>query len=905
MSFGPGGKVDYAAAVAVVRAAPPQLRRKVLADFVVEYGGPFASFLAETAPDLAAEASGVLVSWLGGERVTQRADEAERRILELRRQADEADDALLARLAADAILRLPAGHELRDEAFATYVLLAQARHAAEPDGDVNELLVALFYLLHHNLVEPGDFSGLIDQAIAAVGSRNPHPAAVRDLIFAAHTYCIERAAEGLRTRGEEYDMWLGRAQRLLDVADDASLGLGFGPRLAGMRARQLDSADDARRAADAYAEFLTAGGGAPGGSDAGMAGWAALSEATLRLEIGEHQQVCERLGPLADELLDQYLTAVTDADIARTGFAHGRAVSLLTSALIHLDEAEAAFRVIDTAKSARLRYRAALWKHPDREQVLGLERAILAASRGVADDADSAGEGSGPTSLPLRTRLLERYRRLRPGLAAPGSQAHPAAEVAGALLAGEAAVVLGALDDMTVLWLVTADGAMRCVALLAYGWGFWDALLDERADGWRRFLTAQGSSAPGAAAPSEADGRQSLDRLLLTADLVLGTAIRELVDQAGGTQTKLSVIPHRWLHLVPYWALPALADLPVSVYSSTDELVTARPAPAAGPERDLLVVANPTGDLSCSAAEVAAASRLSAAAPAEVLTGTTATAPAIAAGLRGAQLLHFSGHAYSDHGNPERSALLVAPSDRFAVDPFPGWAAAAAGWHAGDDGWNLADVPGAGRLMERTDPVSGDAERRLERGAAPTLLARYSGGALRLLGELWSAADILALGPEAACRLAFLSACASGVAGGESSYVDEYGGLPAALRLAGVSGVVCSLWSVDEGFTALYADLFYEQIAAGTTDLSAAVGKTRRWLRDARQADVTERLDRLAEEVRAGHPGTAFALEAYRYKITTQYGEYPYGSPWEWASFYAVGGGTIDLTGGINDPGLA
>jgi CHAT domain-containing protein len=154
--------------------------------------------------------------------------------------------------------------------------------------------------------------------------------------------------------------------------------------------------------------------------------------------------------------------------------------------------------------------------------------------------------------------------------------------------------------------------------------------------------------------------------------------------------------------------------------------------------------------------------------------------------LRGGQLLHFSGHAYSDHGNPERSALLVAPAGGLAADPFPG-----------------------------------------------------------------------------------------------------------------------SLWSVDEGFTALYADVFYEQLAAGTSDLGAAVRNTRRWLREARKADVTARLDRLADEVRAEHPRTAMVLEAYRYTVTARRDECPYDSPWEWASFYAVGGATIDLTGGTDDPGPA
>jgi hypothetical protein len=147
--------------------------------------------------------------------------------------------------------------------------------------------------------------------------------------------------------------------------------------------------------------------------------------------------------------------------------------------------------------------------------------------------------------LPLRTRLFEQYRRLRPSLGAPVSRARTAAEVAAALGQNEAAVVLAALHDMTVLWLVRADGAMRCTALLAFGWGFWDTLLDERADGWRRFLTAQGAPGGSAAGPAEADGRQAPDRLLSTADRVLGTAIRDLLDREGEMPGRLSIVPHR------------------------------------------------------------------------------------------------------------------------------------------------------------------------------------------------------------------------------------------------------------------------------------------------------------------------------------------------------------------------
>lgn len=210
----------------------------------------------------------------------------------------------------------------------------------------------------------------------------------------------------------------------------------------------------------------------------------------------------------------------------------------------------------------------------------------------------------------------------------------------------------------------------------------------------------------------------------------------------------------------------------------------------------------PTGDLLCSASEAESAARLAETLPPVLLAGERATTRRISAGLRNATVFHFSGHAYSDHGDPDRSALLVAPADGTATDPFPDWTAAATRWHTTHDGWRTADIPGAGRLWERGHPAAGDLERRMERGSQPTLFARYADGQLGRLGEEWSVGDILALGERSACRLAFLSACSSGTAGGRSAYIDKYGGLPAALRLGGVTTLVCSLWEVDEGFTA-------------------------------------------------------------------------------------------------------
>ena len=144
MPDGPGSdgtdQADAACLSAVkdVLAGAPERGHDALAHNVVEFGpafvaclqratsDPAAAGLVASDPGLSAELAGLagqaghlLTDWLGGDRITRRADEGERRILELRRQAaSDPDDSVLARLAADAVLRLPAGHELRDVARA-------------------------------------------------------------------------------------------------------------------------------------------------------------------------------------------------------------------------------------------------------------------------------------------------------------------------------------------------------------------------------------------------------------------------------------------------------------------------------------------------------------------------------------------------------------------------------------------------------------------------------------------------------------------------------------------------------------------------------------------------------------------------------------------------------------------
>ena len=665
------GDAARLAAIGDVLSQPTDRRRAALANGLVEFGPLLVGTLGQAAQDpvaagfqaderepladLAGQAGALLTAWLTGERITPRADEAERRVLTLKREAAaDPEDPVLGRLAADAIMRLPAGHEQRDLVFARDVLVRQAERARKPGGDVNDLLMSVFYLLHHQLISPGEFVPLVDESIAAVGDRTPDPAAVRDLLEAAHNYCMVQAGDTMAAGGDPA-AWLSLGERLLAVASDERYGLDLGPRLTGMRARQLDLADDAERAADAYAELIAVS--EPGSR---KVLWSALSEATLRLQTRQYQRVLDRLEPMAQDLLDWYLTAVTDDDIADAGLAHGRAIALMASALTHLGRLEAAVGLIDTAKSARLRYRAFLQQHPARAQTLELERAILAASRSAPD------QGSDQEGLLLRTRLLEQYRRLRPDLGDRVGRIRPVAEVAAVLEPGEAVVILAAFDDMTTVSLITPAGSLFTMPMRAWPWSRWDTLLDGP-DGWRRFLGGTTGAGEDGAENQQVNGPDAVESLIQAADRVIGENILELVERASEGTRKLVVVPHRWLHLIPYWALPSLAELPVLVFSSADELVASRADPrpqAAGQE--CLVVVNPTDDLLCSASE--AESVLRNGLPAVLLPGRQATADAIAAGVSRASLFHYSGHAYSDHENPDRSALLVAMSAAGTVD---------------------------------------------------------------------------------------------------------------------------------------------------------------------------------------------------------------------------------------------
>jgi CHAT domain-containing protein len=94
-------------------------------------------------------------------------------------------------------------------------------------------------------------------------------------------------------------------------------------------------------------------------------------------------------------------------------------------------------------------------------------------------------------------------------------------------------------------------------------------------------------------------------------------------------------------------------------------------------------------------------------------------------------------------------------------------------------------------------------------------------------GEMLTVGDLA--GTElAGARLAFLSACETGVPGARAP--DEVLDLGATLFAAGIDAVISTMWPVEDGCALLLATRFYE-LLDGDTDPAAALAAAQGWLR--------------------------------------------------------------------------
>jgi hypothetical protein len=639
--------------------------------------------------------------------------------------------------------------------------------------------------------------------------------------------------------------------------------------------------DDDRRAAETFARVTD-----DPDADEDLRRSAAMFEARSRYGTGEYQRVIDVLEQRVGAFEERYLTAVRADAIDWAGSNLGDVVINLAFSLAQLGRWGDALRVLDRGRSLRARYRAALRHSEAGGQLLDLERELYRFERGVGgadEEAPGRDEDRLAQAVLPRTRLLEAYRRLRPRLPIETVEPPTVAELARVLAGDEAAVLLGATtDEMLLAAVLPGEEEPSIARVVAFAVDRWmDLFVRDDGTGW---LTGIESAAP----------RERLAAALREVLDLAGVALGQLPDElAERGVRRVVVVAHRWLHLVPWWAVSTFEGFDVvQTAPSAADLVAARRAPTPALGSHALVVANPTVDLLAAPAEAAAVDRRLAdlAIRSTRLDGPAATEEAVmSAMLEHPGVLHFCGHGRSDLVSPDRSALLLHPDlDEAAGDPFAAWAAAVTAWDV-RDGERAGEVPGVGRLVE--EDADGALVRRLEHGPTGTLWGQYDGDRLVRLAELWTAGDMLVSDALDGCALAVLSACESGSGAIGVATIDEAAGLPAAMQLAGASTVIGTLWPVGDALGALFVDMLYERLVAhrgGDVDLAELVQSTREHLRGLPRDAAVAAIDALRRATT--DPMARFALEAFREEVAARDGA-PFADAYDWAPFFTTGTG--------------
>lgn len=857
-------------------AADDETRAAALADGLLAFGDRFVVLLrlaATHAPDpalledLTTRAATLHLGWLKGQRLTDRADEPERRAHAARRLLDPAAPlADLAHYAAHAVLDLPDGHPLRDADRARAVLLAQLRRfRAQPEARWVFVSTALGLAYDHDAI-PDNERDEWDAWAESVASRIEPEDAVA-LWMAIERHSLDHVDQG--------PAWRARADR----ARARINALTLHTRDAALRDLSVISTDVVEDDQDAIADRLQAALDSEQFAPHVQLMMAAY-QARLRLRQGDDARVDALLTPRLDAYESAYVTSVRPEERAETGARFGEACALLAFAHARQDRWADAVVAIERGKCVRQRYARALRRHPDLAHLLAFEADLYAAERGVPTERPPASRRREDDwlghDLAPDAALREAYRQALPRLDASSWQMPALDDVADALRPGEVLLSLGQT------W------AGLLAALIARGdatpaWTQWRRDVDES---WiLARLAADEEGRDGLLVELERvtdlpAQRAALERLLTDLDEALGAPVAAAMRQLGAH--RLVVVPHRFLRLVPLWALPSWRDFDVRMAPDLSSIVSG--AVVAPVSRRALLVGNPTGDLPLTPTEtvVTATHLQDAGVESHDLRGPTATEEAVTAALPGVGILHFAGHGHASLTNPTLSGLLVHPD----------WQAAGLGGAA--DLVALADTtPEAPRLT--IDHDAGDPHRRLylDHARSGTVFVDEWHGAVTLAGELWRVGDILVQGSLDGCGLAFLCACSSGL--GALTEVEEATGVPASLDLAGVRTVVATGWPVADALALLFADEFYRRALGGAPvaiDVVNCVRTAAATLRTMASDDAARRLEALAD--RAPDATGRFRLRATARRIASG-PPLPFTHPFDWGAFHVTGAAELQF----------
>ncbi len=894
-------------------------RTQMLIMGIVEAGNSFVIALeqaAESSPEgslLRAhclEAKIVFARWLSGERFTERADEAERRVLTLQSVLSSAGDRVadLMPTMARAIMQLPEGHPKRKDRFALETLISYVEFSADVE-QTGSAVLAITEIVEMGgalvaSIDPDKILALVELAEEKIPAVKAGEVIHREQLHAANSLQNKSDAEltsaahlslrkQLRTNASNFflahalyakesedlvtqQVSSKRAFEQLKLLDELGTeALSVDRYFLEGALREMNGDIDA--AADAYALATNQTGG--------DSLFSRQHEGRLRLRLEQYSRAVVVLEPAVPQAQSLYLGALENSSVATTASTFNTVSTMLAFAYALDEKWEHALRALDQSKSLRLRHRSAMRASVVGRRILELEAALYNIDRGIEPPA-GARPPPGPIDMQhdnvlRRTLYLEEYRKVRPEIPDNLVESPSIATLAGSTNPGEGVLVIGISFLGTILALVTAEDTARPSRARVISDLTNSRLFDVCAN-WRQVLVAPEGY-------KENTYEQALDELIPGLDEALGEPIRELVENLALSQ--LTIIPHLWLHAAPFWALPSLAALSIAVAPSAGQLVAARNKSSI--ERHATVVGDPTLDLPLSRVEAHFVSdHLSTLGfSTSVVVGREAIQDNVVEPLSHAGWLHFCGHGRSDMLTPSRAALLLQPG--FLApneDPIESALEVAQEWgHSPKDG-RYATLPTGGRLYEIKYPDVNAREYFLESGNRETLWARYVNDDVTMLAELWRAGDITAAGQFKQCRLVFLSACDVGGGCLGSIYqqsTDEYVGIPGALQLADVACTVASLWPVGEDLAMVYVELFYSEMMHDKEgiDVALLIKRIANRVRKLSGQDAHKIL--MEQSTQTNDLVLKFRLEAVAHRIASV--ELPFAHPIHWAAFFVTG----------------
>ncbi len=329
--------------------------------------------------------------------------------------------------------------------------------------------------------------------------------------------------------------------------------------------------------------------------------------------------------------------------------------------------------------------------------------------------------------------------------------------------------------------------------------------------------------------------------------------LEEIITTLKGKYSKIILIPHRYLHLLPLHAFPltdgkCLLDHFEQVkYAPSCQLLQLIQQRQRQESTNLFGIQNPTGDLFYTDIEVESISQIFHPHD-DIITKQAATKTALdAKNLQDKQYNHFSCHGYFNFTEPLKSALILAGA--------------------------VVKQSGDGALANRQNVT-----------LPPEKTIRSPENEILDLDKCLTLGDIFELDLRQ-CRLVTLSACETAMTEINSNS-DEYISLPSGFLFAGASNVVASQWTVNDLSTAILMIKFYQLHKIEGLPVAKAMNEAQKWLRDGTQQVFWSWTEQLKNHLKLKQ-NLIEEIQAYLEDFDPE--EQPFNELFYWAAFCAVG----------------